>query len=145
MAQETYAANNLVSSVTTIPATLRIFPTSVHPKTLAAVAGAPTYDVGTPFAFNTSTKKWVVWTNGGAAGTGTILGFLAEKTTVDATDPIIANMIMGGKLHFADIPVPSGETRANMMAALIAGTRALGFDIEGIDGAQYDTTVGGVH
>lgn len=128
-----YTANELVSSVTTIPATLRVWPTSVHPKTISNVGAAPLYAALTPMAFNTSTNEWVVWASGGANGTGTIGGFLQEACQTDATNDVLANMIMGGDIHYEDIPVPSGQTLADLKTALRNGMRAKGFNIVGLD------------
>lgn len=134
----TYATNNLVSSVTSIPATTRTIPRSIHPKTLAAVGAAPLYAVLTPMAYNTSTNKWVIWANGGANGTGTIGGFLNEPAQTDASNDVIANMVMSGQIHVDDVPVPSGQTLANLKIALADGMRSRGFDIVGM----IETTVG---
>lgn len=131
-----YTANELVSSVTTIPATLRVWPTTITPKTVSNVGAAPLYATLTPMAFNTSTLEWVVWADSGANGTAVVGGFLLEPCQTDATNDVIANMIMGGKIHFDDIPVPSGGTNSSttLKAALRNGMRAKGFDIVGLDG-----------
>lgn len=125
--------NEKVSSVTSIPATKRVWPTVIQPKTLAAVSGAPTLAILTPLAFNTSTGFWVVWTSGGANGTGSIAGFLNEETVTSATLETLVNVILGGEIHYEDIPVPSGETLANLKTALRSGPRTLGLTITGLD------------
>lgn len=126
-------ANQLVGSVTSIASTLRMWPETIHPKEIAAISGAPLLARGLPMAFNTSTSKWVVWTSGGANGTGTVSGFLAEPHQSNATDETLAPMMMRGKIHFDDIPVPSGETSANLKTSLRSGPRGLGIDIDGLD------------
>jgi len=128
-----YAVNNLVSAATTRGPSLRVIPISIHPKTLANVAAAPLYPTLTPMAFNTATGFWVVWATGGANGTGSIGGFLAEPTQTDAVGEVLANMLMEAKIHAGDIPTPAGQTLANLRIALRVGMRALGFDISGLD------------
>lgn len=131
-----YQDNELFSSASR-DSSLRVFPKSIAPKTLAAAAGGPTLPALTPLAFNTSTNKWVVWTNGGSNGTGTISGFLwPDAVTLDATDDTLAQVLMAGDVHYEDIPVPSGETLANLKTALRSGPRALGLMIKGLDNVR---------
>lgn len=129
-------ANQLVGSVTSIPATLRMWPTTITPKSVAAISGGPLLARALPMAFNTSTGLWVVWTNGGANGTGTVAGFLAEPHQSHATDETLAPMMLRGKIHVDDIPVPSGETANNLKTALRSGPRGLGLDIMGLDAVR---------
>lgn len=125
--------NELVGTPTTFPATLRMWPTVAQPKTVAGVSGAPLLARALPMAFNTSTNKWVVWTSGGANGTGTVSGFLMDPVQTHATDDSLAQMMLGGEIHFDDIPVPSGETSANLKTSLRSGPRGLGLTIVGLD------------
>jgi len=129
-----YAANELVGALTSVPGSLRVWPEHIHPKTLAAVAGPPTYAKLSPMAFNTVTGFWVIWASGGADGTGTIGGFLDEATLLSATGETLANMIMAGQIDYRDIPLPTGQTQPNLLAALVVGMRAKGFDIVGVAG-----------
>lgn len=106
----------------------------VQPKTLAAVGAAPTYEVGTPLAYNTSTEKWVVWTHGGPNGTGTIKGILyPNEAEIDDTDDVIAQVMLQGEIHWDDVVVPSGETEANLKTALRSGPRDIGIRVVGLD------------
>lgn len=115
---------------------LRIFPTSQQPKTFAA--GTGTIANGTPVAFNTATKLWVVWTNGGVDGTGTIKGFLnvheveGEHTLVVGSETL-ANVMLTGRIHRDDVVLPAGELQADLDAALAGGgVRELGIIVEGL-------------
>lgn len=112
------------------------------PKNFGPDAGTPTLAPLTPVAFNTATNKWVVWTNGGANGTGTISGFLIgsdygvdprEGITLDAADDTIGNVMMRGEIDYNSIVLPSGELEANLKTALRSGPRALGLDILNLD------------
>lgn len=96
----------------------RIIPRRVLVKTAAGISGAPVLDEGFPFAYNTSTKKWVPWTNGGANGTGKISAILYVKRTAHATDDFQIVVMYEGEVHYYAIKLPSGETQPNLKAAL---------------------------
>lgn len=126
-----YNPNELFSSASKAD-TLRVFPRAIQPKTFAA--GSGTLAKLCPVAFNTSTNQWVVWTNGGANGTGTISGFVwPDAVVLDSDEEVIGNVLMQGRVHYADIPVPTGETADNLKTALRSGPRGLGLIIEGLD------------
>lgn len=127
-------ANQLVSSVTSIGATGRFWPTSTLPKVIAPIAGAPLLARYLPMAYNTSTNKWVPWTSGGANGTGTIKGFLATPHQSHATDDTLCAMHLSGEFHFADIPIPTGEdgTGATLKTAMRGNMRGIGFTVQGL-------------
>lgn len=117
---------------------LRYEASSIQPKTFAA--GTGTLLPLTPVAYNTSTNFWVPITNGGANGTGTIKGFVGpEPITLAAGNEVLGNVIMGGKIHFGDIPatgtLAGGGTYTNAeLKALLKGTvRSLGFTIQGLE------------
>lgn len=115
----------------------RVQPTWIQAKTLAAIGAAPTLPVLTPLAFNSSTGKWVVWTNGGANGTGTIVGFLwPDAVTADAANDSLINVLVKGVIHHDDIPVPSGESQGNLDTALKTGLLARGLIIQGLAGVN---------
>jgi len=109
--------------------------TGVIVGTLAAVGAAPTYPVLTPMAFNTSTAKWVVWTSGGANGTGKVSGFVYPDAVVtDAANEVMAQLLVDGVVHLDDLEVPSGETLANLKIALrTPTTRSVKLHVEGLD------------
>jgi hypothetical protein len=108
-------------------------PDGVRVVTLAAVGAAPTYAVGTPMAYNTATNKWVVWTSGGANGTGTISGFIyPDEIETDAADDVMCPLMQQGTIDYADVVLPAGETDANLKTALRSGPRALGLIITGL-------------
>lgn len=134
----TFAENELFSE-TSVGALKRAIATSIQPKVFAADAEAPTLDLLTPVAFNTDVEKWQVWTADGDYGTGTIKGFVwpddenaAQPPTLDASDDVLINVLMSGKIHYDDIALPSGESEADLIAALNAGVRDLGISIEGL-------------
>ena len=130
-----YTTNELASQGSDLGPNLRVDAKTILPKTLSNVAGGPTLPVLTPMAFNTSTNKWVVWTNGGLNGAGTISGFLwPDQSVLDATNDVVAQMLMEGRVHHDDVPVPSGETQGNLTTALKGVTlRQKGIYIVGID------------
>ena len=130
-----YADHEKFSSLAGLGSEERVAPTAILPKTLAA--GSGTLARLTPVAYNTSTDKWVAWTNGGANGTGTISGFLNEEVTLDASDELIANVILTGKIHAADVALPSGESQGNLDTALKAASlREKGMIVQGLVNVQ---------
>lgn len=129
-------ANNELFVGTTRNDFPRVKATYVAPKTFAPVGGKPSYACLTPVSFNTATKKWVVWTNGGANGTGTIKGFVyVDGVDLDDTDDVIGNVMLAGEIHRDDVVLPTGELQANLDAALIASNlRAVGIQVQGLAG-----------
>lgn len=122
--------NELFSS-NSVDATLRVNAKTIQPKSFAS--GSGTLAGLTPVAFNTSTNLWVVWTNGGANGTGTISGFVwPDDVVLDASDEVTGQVLLEGKIHFDDIVVPSGETEANLKTAIRGNLRALGLVVQGL-------------
>lgn len=122
--------NELFSSASEA-AKLRVEPITIQPKKFAS--GSGTLAALTPVAYNTSTNMWVVWTNGGANGTGTISGFVwPDAVVLDSDEEVLGNILLEGKIHHDDIPVPSGETQNNLDAALRSGPRALGLIVQGL-------------
>lgn len=129
--------NELFASTTRGPA-LRVEPLTIQPKTFGPVGAAPLYPKLTPLGFDTSlgsAGKWVVWANAGGNGSNAIAGFVADDdgVQIDAANDVPGNVIMRGKIHWADIPLPAGETQANLNAKLRSGPRALGLEIQGLD------------
>jgi len=123
--------NELFSSAS-VAALKRVEAKTIQPKTFAS--GSGTLAALTPVAFNTSTGFWVVWTNGGANGTGTIKGFVwPDAVVLDSDEEVLGNVLLEGKIHYADIALPDGETAANLKGALRDGPRSLGIIIQGLD------------
>lgn len=119
------------------PGTTRLIARRSPVKTLAAVAGAPSLAIGFPLAYNTSTKLLVPWTNGGTNGTGVINCFLYVANVASATLEVQVVVMSEGEIHYADIPLPSGETQPNLKAALQAfATRSSLLVIKGLEQAQ---------
>lgn len=127
-----YAENNLLSQDSAFPQQLRAFSTQTQPKTFGS--GSGTLERLTPVAYNTSTNKWTVWTDGGANGTGDIRGFIwPDAVDLDADDDVLAQVMLAGRVHYEDIVLPYGEAEADLKAALRSGPRELGLIIEGLD------------
>lgn len=88
----------------------------------------------TPVAFNTSTKKWVVWANGGSNDTNAVKGFVWHNpVTLHSTNDVQGIIMLRGRIHMADIVLPAGEDLDNLKNALRANARLLGIDVEGLD------------
>ena len=112
---------------------IRIFPESVQPKSFAA--GSGTLARGTPVTYNTSTNFWSVFQNGGANGTGTIQGFVADDITLNASDEVTGNVMLTGRIHLSDIPIVSGYNLAQLRTAIVASlVRSKGIIVEGMVG-----------
>lgn len=127
-----FTANELLSQDGDFVQQLRARADHIQPKTFAS--GSGTLERLTPVAFNTSSTKWVVWTNGGSNGTGTIKGFIwPDPVVLSASGEVLGNVMTAGLIHFADIVVPYGETSGNLKTALRGTVRALGFTIQGLD------------
>lgn len=125
-----FAANQLLSSNTpTDRPTPRCAAEHIQPKTFAS--GSGTLAALTPVAYNTSTQKWVQWANGGANGTGSIMGFVwPDPVILDGANEVIGQVCMEGDIHFDDIPVVGG-TLAQLKTACET-LRDLGFTIQGL-------------
>lgn len=67
-----------------------------------------------------------------AYGTSVIAGFLWPDEVVLATGEVLGQVMLAGEIHYDDIPLPSGETEADLKAALRSGPRALGIYIQGL-------------
>jgi hypothetical protein len=127
-----YADRELFQDLPGKGSTLRFFPSSVQPKTFAS--GSGTIARGTALAYNTSTNKWVVFTNGGANGTGTLQGFLwPDDITLDGAGEVLGNVMLGGRVHIDDIPIVAGYNLAQLKTALQTGAREKGFIVEGLE------------
>ncbi|MCZ2418668.1 MAG: head decoration protein [Burkholderiales bacterium] len=130
-----YATRELVSEQERDPyPKIHPAPGGVQVKTFAPTTPAATYPVGTPLAFNTSTNKWVVWTNGGSNGTGTVKGFVyPDAVTTDGTNDVMAPVLLLGEIPYEDIVLPAGESADNLKTALRSGPRDIGLHVTGLD------------
>ena len=116
---------------TSVDAKLRVEALTIQPKKFAA--GSGTLAQLTPVAFNTSTNQWVVWATGGANGTGTISGFVwADEITLNASDEVLGNVLLQGKVHYDDIVVTGGTEGQLQTALRVAGLREKGIIIQGL-------------
>lgn len=113
------------------PKQLRAIAYTVQPKTFAT--GSVTLPALTPVAYNTSSGKWVVWTNSGSNGTGTISGFVwPDAVVLSSSGDVLGNVMLEGKINFNDIALPSGQNLSDLKTACQSGPRALGLIIEGL-------------
>lgn len=114
-----------------VDAKLRVEAHTIQPKKFGS--GSGTLAVLTPIAFNTSTNVWVVWTNGGANGTGTIGGFVwSDDVVLDSDEEVLGNVLLEGKIHYDDIVLPGGELEADLQTALRSGLRDKGIIVQGL-------------
>ncbi|MCP4897875.1 MAG: hypothetical protein GY906_12960 [bacterium] len=132
-----YKDRELFSSVTRGP-DLRCEPSKVQVKTFAPVAGGATLAPLTPIAYETVLDKWVVWANAGVNDANVIRGFVwPDAVELDdsgvGNEDVMGQVVMEGRIHADDIPLPGGELQANLNAALRSGPRDLGLFIYGLD------------
>jgi hypothetical protein len=129
----TLNSNELYASASKDPFP-RIQPVHQYPKKFGPVASAPELAVGTPVAFDTSNKRWVVWSNGGTvAGADTILGFVYPlPVQLHATEEVLGIVMMAGEIHYDDIQLPAGETEADLKTAIRANLAARGLYVVGL-------------
>ena len=131
----------------------RVTPEYVQAKTIAPLSGSPVLPVLTPMAFQTNLGadgQWVPWSAGGSNGANSIKGFLwpggldgagtpsgsVSGVQTDAVLWTLAQILMKGVIHHDDIPVPTGESQANLDIALRTGLRAYGLMIQGLEGVN---------
>jgi len=127
-----YKVNQLWSSAVRSPYP-RIVPVNAQPKTIVAMAGAPTLEVGYPMAFDDAELKWAPWTASGTSNTNVIKGFIYPvDVVVDATSDILGIIMLRGEIHYDDIILPSGEAEADLKLALQDGPLARGLVIRGL-------------
>lgn len=111
----------------------RIKPVHQYPKTFAA--GTAKLAVGTPVAFNSSTKQWDVWSATGTNGLDEIRGFVYPEAIQQVSGKeVLGVVMMAGEIHYDDIVLPSGESESNLKAALrVDAVRERGLWITGLD------------
>jgi len=113
---------------------LRVEALTIQPRKFAT--GSGTLAQLTPVAFNTSTLKYVPWDQDGSNGTNVIEGFVwPDAIVLDGSDEVLGNVLLGGKLHFDDLPaatdVDANATAAGWNAALRAA-KTFGLYVEGV-------------
>jgi hypothetical protein len=128
-----YSDNELYSSSSKNPFP-RIQSQHQYPQTFGPVASAPELAVGTPVAFDTSNKRYVVWSNGGTvAGADTIVGFVHPlPIQLHATKEVLGIVMSAGEIHYDDIVLPDGESEADLQTAIRANLRARGLYVRGL-------------
>lgn len=116
----------LVTTTDVFPVRSRVRVDEERTVVFANSAGAELLAKLTPIAYNTSTGKYVVWTNGGVNGTGTIVCFVGMTAVqLDATDDVNGGVIWKGEIDYRDVVLPSGELQANLEAELKTNTLRL--------------------
>ena len=127
-----YKTNELYASASVDPFP-RIVPEHAYPKTIGAAVGAPELAVGTPMGFDSAAEEWIVWSASGSSGSDAIKGFIYQRAVqTDATQQVQGIIMVAGEIHAEDVVLPSGESQANLDAALKSGPRALGLFITGL-------------
>ena len=127
-----YATNELWDQTVRSPFP-RIKSDNQQPKTIGPISGAPTLEVGYPLAYDDAEKKWVPWTASGTSNTDVIKGFIYPvDVATDATNDVLAIVMLRGEIHYDDIILPTGESEADLMAALREGPLARGLIIQGL-------------
>ncbi len=106
-----YNANELRSTAAGLGSGLRVFPTSIQPKTFAL--GSGTLEQLTPVVFNDATRKWNVW----AGGSATEVNVLTAASTV-ATDGTFDLTINGITIADIDHDVSTTDLDTAITAAL---------------------------
>ena len=124
----------LFSSSEGSAAPLRFVPTKVMPKQIAATAIV--LAALTPMSFNTATGEWAPWDANGINNLDVIEGYLTEEAAINV-DSQIANVMLAGTIHYADILaaiVANGvEVQADLNTELRAQhQRDIGIHIEGL-------------
>lgn len=112
----------------------RALSTSTRPQVIAGTGSELTLPRLTPLFYNSTTKKYEVWSDSDA----TIDGFLwpdTEYVLPANTDDNLVTVMKGGTVHYDDIPLPAGQTQ-DTMKAVLQGTpmREKGFTIDGLAG-----------
>lgn len=121
-----------------VPGELRIAPEYAKPCELGPTAGGVTLPRGTPMAYDDAANYWVAWTFGGANNTDVIKAFISdsEEVITDDTggtnDTKIYALMLKGRIHYDDIPLPTGELQTNLDAALRDGPLARGLKVDGL-------------
>lgn len=129
----------LFSSAAGIGSGLRVEPKTVQPRKFGTTVGGVLLKKLTPVALNTTTKKWAPFDESGSAnGTNIIRGFVyPDEIDTDATDDVIGQVLLEGKVHFDDLPVYNtvdlDATVAGWNAAL-RDAHTFGLIVEGIPG-----------
>lgn len=131
-----FATNELFQSAAGLGSGLRVFPSSVQPKTF--VTGTALLPKLTPVAMLDDLTGWVPWDAlGGALGADTIRGFTwPDETQLVSGSEVLGQVMMGGRIHVDDVDLsqtPGPETVADLKIAMRKGLRERGFIVEGLD------------
>lgn len=97
---------------------------------IAAITGGPTLALATPIMETGTTGTYAVWATGSP-----IVGFIAHQAhKSSAAGETLAVVMLEGEIHAADVVLPSGQTQANLDAALKASTlRTRGIHVQGLE------------
>jgi hypothetical protein len=93
----------------------------------------PTVSIGVGSLTGNAHVLATVEAGGSANGTNVIRGFVwPDAITLDSDEEVLGNVMLAGIVHYADIPLPSGESTASLQAALRSGVRELGITVQGL-------------
>lgn len=131
-----FATNELFQSAAGLGSGLRVFPSSVQPKTF--VGGTVLLPKLTPIAMLDDLSGWVPWDAlGGAAGSAVIRGFVwPDEVQLVSGSEVLGQVMMGGRIHVDDVDLsqtPGPETVADLKIAMRLGLRERGYVVEGLD------------
>lgn len=140
------ASRELFSGPTNLPVTPRLNPRPMGGLRVARFTtnmGNALLPVGTPVAFNTSTLKWDVFTQGGSNGLATIYGFVySEPIQLDDTDDVLGLIMVRGEVYEQDVNTAAiravlggSASDANVVTALQAAAAGDRFVVRGIAAA----------
>ena len=127
-----YAANELFGrgDYSAYP---RIQPERVLPCTFAPDVAETELAVGTPVAFDEAAFDWKVWSAAGTGDVDEIKGFIYPDTVqLDGSGQVIAQVMVKGQIHCADIVLPDGELAADLRQALRTQCLARGLVVRGL-------------
>jgi len=111
----------------------RVHVEKMGPRTFATDAGAATVVELTPLV--EASGEWSVWQD---ADANTIQGFLINEPDgllLSATEEVLGNVMLAGRIHAADVVLPAGQTQNTLDTALRhVSLRNLGIFVQGLDG-----------
>jgi hypothetical protein len=126
-----YGDNELRNSGSYDPK-IRIGPEHMISGTFAIDSGAAELAPGTPLAYDEANFAWVVWSASGTGEVDEIKGFVVDAVQLSATYQVIGQIMVSGMIHFDDIPVPTGESSADLRQACRTDCLSRGLIVQGL-------------
>lgn len=112
------------------PALLLCAPEHSKGVKIATHAGNDLLAAGTPM-FEDAGAGWRVWVVGAV-----IEGFLLRECQTNSVLDKLAPVMLRGRISYASIVLPAGQTEANLKAALREGPLARGLIVTELDGVR---------